>query len=187
MADVVLQRMNFLKAAKPSLTYKSLIFIMAGWLALLMVFYAGSLWRTFTLKQDVAKRQSTLSDLEQKKEERMASLSGQRTRQLGKTAQEELLSIFSESPRWSLILADLAQRMPRQLWLQSLAIAEGKGDQATTNRVTLVGKTLQAKNIANFVAKLKESLFFRGGTIVETKRLTASQETFEFTVESELK
>lgn len=178
--DITAQRMNFLKWGRKGLTYGSLLAVAAALFTILFAWYASGIVRVYMAKRHYAALQKSIAELNAEKDVRLSSIQLLGKKQIGSSAQEELLNVFSTTPRWSLILQELAVRLPRQVKLT--AIRSELNASTDEQKLILTGQTNSAKAITVFVAALKRTSICRSAELVDSKQLEGETKRLEFTI-----
>lgn len=165
----MVQRINFLEKGPFALTYRNMLIIAALFSILCLMIYGSFGFRHMLLADKIKKSQTVMQELTVSKEKALAMMQATQNQQANVGAVQTLTQLFSKMPVWSSALADLSQRVPKQLWLKNIK-SEGAGDQAQSKKVEVAGKSFNAGSVGKFVKGLEDSELFKNVALVSTKK-----------------
>jgi len=177
--------MNFLETGPFSFNYASMGLFSLFLLLLLVSWYCVGAVRMAYLQKEIGNEKGALKKISLEKDKRLefAQLAGKR--QLEKTAEKKLTSIFTNPPVWSSLLQELAGRVPKQIRLKSIEVSLKEEEGAYF--LDLVGRGNASRMIAHFISRLDDSLLFQNAKLLGTKDLGKTEDQgIDFHVQVEI-
>jgi Tfp pilus assembly protein PilN len=158
--------MNFLKQGSSGLTYKSLVYGLAGWVVLLGVIYGIQFLRYWLLRDEMTQAKHQVTNLNEEKEKQVEMIKLMSNRRIGVSAQENLTVIIANRPRWSRVLQEIARALPSDVWLDSIKV-KGGGDEWYT--ILIRGEAKSQRVLTDFILRLESSGLFAKTALDNTK------------------
>lgn len=166
MKESSIRRMNFLKQGSSGLTYKSLVYGLAGWVVLLGVIYGIQFLRYWLLRDEMTQAKHQVTNLNEEKEKQVEMIKLMSNRRIGVSAQENLTVIIANRPRWSRVLQEIARALPSDVWLDSIKV-KGGGDEWYT--ILIRGEAKSQRVLTDFILRLESSGLFAKTALDNTK------------------
>ncbi len=160
-------RMNFLKGGSATLTYRTMIKIMAVWIVFMAFIFGIQILRGVLLEREVVSEKRKIEELNAKKSVHLKRIESVSRRRVGDSTKEILGEILQQSPRWSQVFKGLTSRLPAQVWLDLISV---KLDENDKQYIRMKGKAKSQRELTNFILSLESSSQFSRTVLVGTKR-----------------
>jgi Tfp pilus assembly protein PilN len=181
MKDAHLHRMNFLKRARFGFTFRDMVYTIAAWYLLLMMFYGIEALRIYGLERRIDTAKATLVQLTSEKD-RQAEIAKTSIKSKGGVTKENLGALLMRRPRWSKVLKGIVQIMPADVWLDEGKVTGGD-DQWYTIEVS--GKARSQQSLSDFIMRLETSGDFLGTSLENTGQPGVGEKAFTFDLKTQ--
>ncbi len=109
MKEPQIQRMNFLRHGRSAVTYRTLLYVLAGWVVFLGALYGLQVLRWYWLGTAVEKGNETLVTLNEEKDRQIEMVRALGKKRSGTVSMDSVVSILSTRPMWSDLLRSLTR------------------------------------------------------------------------------
>ena len=178
---MVIRRMNFLRRGKAVFTYKTMLFIIGGLCAFLAALYGVQALRQLGIKRDIRLIKEEIEQLNERKDRQLKLVEEVSRKRVGVSDKERLAGILQAGPRWSNVLKVLTSRLPGQVWLDGIRVAEDSEDELM---LVVLGKSRSQRALTNFMLRLESSGKFRRTMLVGTKQTEGSEGALRYEIKT---
>jgi len=144
-----------------------MILFAAGVCIFCFLIYSVLMLRNRFYKSQLGQLKRQVQELSVQKEKTLLAMQIAQTRQAVPTA--SLATIFVNMPKWSLILSELAQKLPDQMWLEQIR-SSNIGDLVEKKKVEISGRSVSHAAVAQFVKQIEDSENFSNTLLQNTQK-----------------
>lgn len=165
MQTAELHRMNFLDHGRKGMTYASMLKVMAAWFIVLAVFYSFSVYRVYSIQNDILEVKAGTEALNVQKEGSLKQIQQISRKRVGASSKQGYSSLVQNRPVWSKVVGAITGSLPPQVWLDSIHVVK---DEQGGERLEIKGRAKSQRALTNFIMKIDASPIFSGTALVHT-------------------
>lgn len=181
----MVDRINFLKKGKYILTYKRMLQYAVIWVVALAAVFSLLIAYNWINNKRLESSKVFLEQLNAKKQRTEALVEAAKFKHTGSSVKEVAL-IYATFPSWSEVMRDLAESMPRQLWLTSIS-STAPSQSPASRKLEIQGKSRNNSNVATFLENLNKKTLFKNVVLSKSVRdAKEGQRDYNFDVNGEI-